>query len=389
MRGTLDQMVVQFTIRNETFVFDTMVVFELIDGNHTSENGSTHWETLGPEVHVKDIQTVSEILPVDTSMQAICKLLPEMDVVYMHHKRPMHVTRMGLVEAISHFKSGTLVFNPHIQTEEFSNHLNDSPRNGNFAQARGAVYVRMALLSRCWECRAVTLPMQPISRHSGNRTVIRGECMSELTGNLFVVSAPSGAGKSSLLKALLELEPSLQVAVSHTTRPSRPGEVDGEHYHFVDQDEFTRMIGDGEFLEHAQVFDKFYGTSEAAVRGPLSRDIDLILEIDWQGARQVRHLFPNASTLFILPPSVEALRERLTGRGQDSDEIIERRMRDAVDDIAHYPEYDYLVVNDDFDTALAELRSIVVSHRLTQDVQDRRLQEQLSGLLGGARAAMP
>ncbi len=201
-------------------------------------------------------------------------------------------------------------------------------------------------------------------------------------GNLFVVSAPSGAGKSSLLKALRELQPELQVAVSHTTRPPRPGDQDGVHYHFVDKDTFSSMVESGAFIEHAQVFDKFYGTSEQAVREPLGAGHDLILEIDWQGARQVRQRFPEAYGIFILPPSVEALRERLSGRGQDSEEVIERRMRDAESEISHYPEYDYLLVNDDFDEAVDGLRAIMLSQRYTQSRQSEFLEQALKGLLG-------
>ncbi len=207
--------------------------------------------------------------------------------------------------------------------------------------------------------------------------------MGVIEGNLFVVSAPSGAGKSSLLRALLEREPELKVAISHTTRAPRPGEIDGVHYHFVDQAHFAAMIGEGAFLEHAQVFDRFYGTSEQAVREPLSAGHDLVLEIDWQGARQVCHRFPQASGIFILPPSVEALRERLSARGQDSEEVIERRMRDAEAEISHYPEYDYLVVNDGFEQALEELRAVIMAHRLREGRQSSLLQEMLQALLGG------
>jgi len=207
--------------------------------------------------------------------------------------------------------------------------------------------------------------------------------MNRIRGNLFVVSAPSGAGKSSLLRALLEREPGLSVAVSHTTRAPRPGEQDGAHYHFVDKAAFGAMVERGEFLEHAQVFDNFYGTSESAVRTPLEQGRDLVLEIDWQGARQVRQRFPEACGIFVLPPSVKALRERLNRRGQDSEEIIQRRMRDAEAEISHYPEYDYLVVNDDFEQAVDALRCIMTAQRLRQTQQDARLQDTLRELLAG------
>ncbi|MEJ2576594.1 MAG: guanylate kinase [Gammaproteobacteria bacterium] len=185
-----------------------------------------------------------------------------------------------------------------------------------------------------------------------------------MPGILFVVSAPSGAGKTSLLKALLEAESGLTVSISHTTRPPRPGEEDGVHYHFVDQEAFARIRDADGFLESAQVFDNCYGTSERAVREGLARGDDVVLEIDWQGARQVRRRLPEAVSIFIAPPSVNELRRRLEARAQDSAEVIARRMADAEADLAHRDEYDYLVVNEVFDAALADLRAIVRAERL-------------------------
>ncbi len=185
------------------------------------------------------------------------------------------------------------------------------------------------------------------------------------SGTLYVISAPSGAGKTSLVKALLENMEGIEVSVSHTTRAMRPGEVDGRDYHFVDAEKFLAMVVDGDFLEHAQVFDNYYGTSQQAVQSLLRSGQDVILEIDWQGAQQVRALFEDCRSVFILPPSKAALRERLTSRGQDSEDIIERRLRDAEDDMSHYDEFDFVVVNDDFDQALSELQAIIVAQRLT------------------------
>jgi len=201
------------------------------------------------------------------------------------------------------------------------------------------------------------------------------------TGVLFVVSAPSGAGKTSLLRALIPTDPRLQLSVSHTTRGARPGEQDGTHYHFVDRARFEAMVAAGEFVEHARVFDNLYGTAERSVRDLLGANLDVVLEIDWQGARQVRARFPEAVSVFIVPPSVEALRERLSGRGQDSAEIIDRRMRDARSELSHFGEYDYLVVNDDFDQALADLRDIVGAERLRLPRQQARLAAALEAML--------
>lgn len=201
-------------------------------------------------------------------------------------------------------------------------------------------------------------------------------------GTLYIVSAPSGAGKTSLLRSLLENAQGIGLSISHTTRARRPGEEDGVHYHYVDEPTFTKMVGDGAFLEHAKVFDNYYGTSEAAVLAQLASGQDVILEIDWQGAQQVRRHFPQAVGIFVLPPSKQALRERLTDRGQDDTTIIDRRMRDAEAEMSHYPEFDYIVVNDDFQTALHELRAIIASQRLTIRRQAVSLQGLLNELLG-------
>ena len=186
-----------------------------------------------------------------------------------------------------------------------------------------------------------------------------------LRGSLFIVSAPSGAGKTSLIKALLEAMQGITVSVSHTTRAPRPGEENGVHYHFVDVERFEQMQSQGQFLEHAKVFDNYYGTAKASVEDTLNQGLDVILEIDWQGARQVRQQFAGSQSIFILPPSRQTLLERLTSRGQDDQTIIDRRMRDAVSEISHYQEFDYLVVNDDFEVALNQLSAIVSASRLT------------------------
>ena len=202
------------------------------------------------------------------------------------------------------------------------------------------------------------------------------------SGTLYIVSAPSGAGKSSLLRVLLEsMGGELVLSVSHATRDPRPGEVDGKDYHFVDVETFNELISQGAFLEHAQVFDNYYGTSRQSVEAQLSAGLDVILEIDWQGARLVRAQMPQAVGIFILPPSRDALRERLQDRGQDDDDVIERRMRDAVSEMSHYKEYDYLVINDVFQAAQDELAAIVHSHRLRLEVQGQRNAELLATLL--------
>lgn len=206
--------------------------------------------------------------------------------------------------------------------------------------------------------------------------------MSQTSGQLYIVSAPSGAGKSSLLNALRERLADVVVAVSHTTRPPRPGEQDGVHYHFTTVASFQQHIAAGNFLEYAQVFDNYYGTSRLAVNALLESGRDVILEIDWQGARQVRERVEQVTSIFILPPNVTALRERLLRRGQDSAAVIERRMRDAQADMAHYPEYDYLVINDDFATALDDLISIFRSERLKLAQQQQRQAALLASLVG-------
>jgi guanylate kinase len=197
------------------------------------------------------------------------------------------------------------------------------------------------------------------------------------TGTLYTVSAPSGAGKTSLVNALLARCNRLRVSVSHTTRPQRPGEQDGVNYHFVDEAAFLDMLEQAAFLEHARVFGNLYGTSQAWVEEQLAAGTDVILEIDWQGAEQVKRLLPATRAIFILPPSRQALEQRLTGRGQDDPAIIATRMAQAVEEMSHYVESDFLVVNNDFEQALTELEAIVVCQRL----QTTRQQEVLTGLL--------
>lgn len=200
-------------------------------------------------------------------------------------------------------------------------------------------------------------------------------------GTLFIISAPSGAGKTSLVKKLVADEPNLVVSVSHTTRKMRPGEQDGVDYHFVNQANFAAMIEDGAFLEHARVFDNFYGTSQQHVENQLLDGNDVILEIDWQGARQVRMLIADCQSIFILPPSSSVLRQRLESRGQDDKAVIDRRMQDAVNEMSHYAEFDFMVVNDDFEEALQQLRCIIRATRLRQLRQERQLEHLLIELL--------
>lgn len=200
-------------------------------------------------------------------------------------------------------------------------------------------------------------------------------------GTLYIFAAPSGAGKTSLVKALLDASDGIEVSVSHTTRAPRPGEVDGVNYHFTNVAVFNAMVNEGSFLEHAQVFDNFYGTARANIEERLVAGVDVILEIDWQGARQVRQQFPDSLGVFILPPSRQALEDRLRGRGQDGDEVIARRMRDAESEISHYAEFDFLVINDDFDTALVELKAIITANRLRTPLQVSRYGEMLNELL--------
>lgn len=187
--------------------------------------------------------------------------------------------------------------------------------------------------------------------------------MATQKGNLFILSAPSGAGKSSLYKALLQADPKVRISVSHTTRAPRAGEEHGREYFFVDVDSFLDMIAEDAFFEHAQVFDNYYGTSKKSIFDMLDQGLDVILEIDWQGARQVRELYPDAIGIFILPPSLKALEERLTGRGTDSEDVIARRMSKAVNEMSHYDEYEYVIINDDFEQALQELKAVFVANR--------------------------
>jgi guanylate kinase len=197
------------------------------------------------------------------------------------------------------------------------------------------------------------------------------EYIVTVSGNLFILSAPSGAGKSSLISALLKQTSAreMQVSVSHTTRDPRPGENNGEHYHFVSVDEFKRQIQKHAFYEYAEVFTNYYGTSEVAIDEQLALGIDVFLDIDWQGAQQVRMRKPSVTTIFISPPSRQELEKRLRNRGQDNEDIIQSRMSQAQAECSHYQEFDYIIVNDDFDTALTELTTIVNNQRLKRSQQ--------------------
>lgn len=200
-------------------------------------------------------------------------------------------------------------------------------------------------------------------------------------GTLYVISAPSGAGKTSLVNALLEQDSQVRVSVSHTTRPMRPGETDGKHYNFVSMEAFDTKIAKDQFLEYANVFTNKYGTSRIWVEEQLQQGVDVILEIDWQGAQQVREQMPNCVSLFILPPSAAELRKRLTGRGTDSEEVINHRMSEALNEMSHYGEYQYLIINDDFNTALLELRSVFIARRLELQRQQQKHTAMLDELL--------
>ena len=206
--------------------------------------------------------------------------------------------------------------------------------------------------------------------------------MNHSSGTLYIVSAPSGAGKTSLVTKLIKQDSHVRVSVSHTTRAMRPGEAHGVNYHFVAHEEFKALIAQGDFLEHAEVFGNFYGTSRSALQETLDQGFDLILEIDWQGAQQVRKLMPEARSIFILPPSQQALRQRLDGRGQDSEEIIAGRMKEAVSEMEHYDEYEYVIINDDFDVALDDLKAVFRSNRLLLKKQQQRHEALLKQLVG-------
>lgn len=201
------------------------------------------------------------------------------------------------------------------------------------------------------------------------------------TGTLYIVSAPSGAGKTSLVKALIDSMAQVRVSVSHTTRAMRPGEVDGVNYHFTAREEFVEMLKQGDFLEHAEVFGNLYGTSHSWVKQTLAKGYDLILEIDWQGAQQVRKLVPDAKSIFILPPTHKDLRQRLHNRGQDADDVIDLRMQQAITEMSHYVEYDYILINDQFATALDDLKAIFRANQLRLDSQQKRHTQLLCDLL--------
>lgn len=205
--------------------------------------------------------------------------------------------------------------------------------------------------------------------------------VGDYSGNLFIVAAPSGGGKTSLVKKLIETLDRIEVSVSHTTRTMRPGERDGVDYFFIDDKEFINMVNDNAFLEHAKVFNNLYGTSIEQINARLACGIDVVLDIDWQGAEQIRSSFPDAVSIFIIPPSLDALKQRLTNRQQDNHDVISDRMKKAQDELSHYPEFDYLIVNDDFEHAAMELGAIVIANRLRVQRQVNKQSKLLSFLM--------
>lgn len=200
-------------------------------------------------------------------------------------------------------------------------------------------------------------------------------------GNLYIVAAPSGGGKTSLVRHLVTTLDDIAISISHTTREIRPGESDGIDYFFVDEAQFINMVNDNAFIEHARVFNNLYGTSAAEINARLKKGIDVVLDIDWQGAEQIRRMFPHAVSIFIIPPSLEELKKRLMNRRQDKDEVISGRMVKAQDELSHYPEFDYLIVNDNFEHAAVELRAIVIANRLRMEKQVNKQAKLLSFLL--------
>jgi len=202
-----------------------------------------------------------------------------------------------------------------------------------------------------------------------------------MSGLLFVVSAASGTGKTSLVKALLERVNNLHVSVSHTTRGQRPGELDGVHYHFSTKEDFLNLVNEGGFIEYAEVFGNYYGTAQATVKEQLAKGHDVLLEIDWQGAQQVRRLFPESKQIFILPPSQFDLRERLSNRGTDAVDVIEHRLSCAVEDMQQYSNFDYIIINDDFNKALHDLEAVIIANRLTLSQQANRHEKLIQKLI--------